>query len=87
MSAVCFCRFLVPNPILCPNRNWNAFRRRFRIAAIGKEIPGAAARMMFLTASTRAPLFHYPLPISLGEWLSMSGYALIDILLEATLNV
>jgi hypothetical protein len=29
----------------------------------------------------------YPLPISLGERLFMSGYALIDILLEATLNI
>jgi hypothetical protein len=42
---------------------------------------------MFLTASARALLFHYPLPISLGERLFMSGYALIDILLEATLNI
>jgi hypothetical protein len=28
---------------------WNASRRRFRIEATGKGIPGAAARTMFLT--------------------------------------
>jgi hypothetical protein len=36
MSAVCFCRFFVPNPILGPNHNLNAFGRRSRTQAIGK---------------------------------------------------
>src|SRR5260221_9924676 len=31
MSAVCFCRFLVPNPSSAPNRNGSASRRQFRI--------------------------------------------------------
>jgi hypothetical protein len=46
----------------------------------------AASAANIIPASTKAPLFHYALPISLGERLFMSGYALIDILLEATLK-
>ena len=30
MSAVCYYRFLVPNPILCPGCNWKASRRRIQ---------------------------------------------------------
>ena len=47
----------------------------------------AASALSIIPASATAPLVHYPLPISLGERLFMSGYALIDILLEATLNI
>jgi hypothetical protein len=39
--------FLIP--YCAPNRNWNTSRRRFRIEATGKGIPGTAARTMFLT--------------------------------------
>jgi diphthine-ammonia ligase len=46
-------------------------------------IDACGERGEYHTLVSNGPLFRYPLPIRLGERVSMPGYALIDVLLEA----
>jgi uncharacterized protein (TIGR00290 family) len=46
-------------------------------------IDACGERGEYHTFVSNGPLFRYPLPVSLGERISMPGYALIDIVLKA----